>query len=75
MRKKFIAATGPNNSIKLFAAETGQLFRQIMVGEQISSQPIATDDQVFVTVTKADGKQEVHYFGLPNGNIIRKSSV
>jgi|GEM_PF-4929232 len=75
MRKKLVASTGPNNSIKLFEAETGQLFRQIHVGEHLSSTPICTDSEVFVTVTKADGKQEMRYYGLPGGNLLRSAAV
>jgi hypothetical protein len=75
MRKRFVASTGPNNSIKLFEAETGQLFRQIHVGETISSTPICTEQEVFVTVTKPSGNQEIRYFGLPNGNLLRAASV
>ena len=74
MRKKFIAQTGPNNSIKLFEAETGRLHRMISVGETISSQPICTDTEVFVTTTAADGRQHIKYFSLPGGNIIRSIS-
>ena len=75
MTKKFIASTGPNNTIKLFEAETGQLYRMINVGETISSQPIATDNEVFVTVTTSSGQQQIKYFGLPGGNLLRTSST
>lgn len=71
MRKKFIAQTGPNNSIRLFEAETGRLYRMINVGEPISSQPICTENEVFVTVTSPSGKQQLKYFGLPHGNLLR----
>lgn len=73
-RKKFVAQTGPGNSIKLFEAETGRLCRMINVGETLSSQPICTDNEVFVTVTTASGKQQVKYYGLPGGNLLRTSS-
>jgi len=75
MRKRLIASTGPNNTIKLFEAETGQLFRMINVNEDISSQPICTETEVFVTVTTSSGKQQIKYYGLPGGNLLRTSST
>ena len=69
--KKFVAQTGPNNSIRLFEAETGRLYRMISVGEPMSSQPICTDNELFVTTTTASGKQQVKYFSLPQGNLLR----
>lgn len=75
MRKRLIASTGPNNSVKLFEAETGQLFRQISVGATISSQPICTENEMFVTVTTASGQQEIRYYGLPGGNLLRSAGA
>lgn len=75
MRKRLVASTGPNNTIKLFEAETGQLFRMISVNEQISSQPICTETEVFVTVTDASGNQAIKYYALPGGNLLRTSST
>lgn len=69
-RKRFIATTGPNNSIKLFEAETGNLFRTISVGAPITSQPICNESEVFVTVQTPSGTQ-LKYFGLPGGNLTR----
>jgi effector-binding domain-containing protein len=74
MRKKFIAQTGPNNTIKLFEAETGRLYRMISVGENISSQPICTENEVFVSTTTPSGKQQIKYFALPGGNLLRTVS-
>ena len=69
-KRRFTVTTGPNNSIRLYESDSGRLFRTINVGQQITSQPIATEGEVFVTVETASGPQ-VNYYGLPGGNLIR----
>lgn len=70
-RKKFVATVGPNNSIKLFEAETGRLHRMINVSGQIAGQPVCTDNEVCVAVISSSGQQSVNFYSLPGGNLSR----
>ena len=74
-KRRFIASTGPGNTIKLFEAETGSLYRVISVGAKISSQPICTEKECYVNTTNDSGKTVVHFYGLPSCNLIRKTEV
>jgi hypothetical protein len=71
--KRFIASTGPNNSIKLFEASTGNLYRTVTLGhrETLLTQPICTESEVFVTVQTPDGQKSMKYFSLPNLGLVR----
>ena len=75
--KRFIASSGPNNSIKLFEASTGNLFRTVTLGnrETLITPPICTDREVFVTVQTPDGKKAIKYFALPNLGLIRTVNI
>lgn len=75
--KRFIAATGPNNSIKLFEASTGNLYRTVTLGqrETLLTQPICTESEVYVTVQSPDGKSSIKYFSLPNLSLVRTVSI
>lgn len=66
MRKKFIPSVSGKNTIKLFDAETGQLYKQFNTGGQISSQPIVTSDELYVEVTEAGNQKVLKYYALPH---------
>lgn len=74
-KKRFIASTGPGNTIKLFEAETGNLYRVISVGARVSSQPICTESECYVNTTDDSGKTVIRYYSLPGCNLIRKTEV
>ncbi len=74
-KKRFIAQqSGPNN-IKIFNAETGQLFRIITVSEEITSPPICTEEEMYLSVKGTDGKQTLLYYTIPSFNLKRKASI
>ena len=74
-KKRFIAQQCGTNSIKIFNAETGQLFKIISLSEQITTPPICTDEEMYVGVRTADGKQMLHYYNIPSFNLKNKVSV
>tara|TARA_R110000744_G_scaffold150701_1_gene264092 strand:- start:63 stop:293 length:231 start_codon:yes stop_codon:yes gene_type:complete len=66
--KQFIAQQGSNTTVKVFEAETGQLYRVITVGGTIVSQPYIAGSILTVTVESA-GKKQVKTFSLPYGSL------
>ena len=74
MKKKFIPQIGSNNTIRLFDAETGQLFKVINAGGEIISQPICLDTEMYVTV-KSGSATTIRYFSLPGGGLKRVQTV
>lgn len=74
-KKRFIAQQSGSNSIKIFNAETGQLFKVISITEQITSPPICTDEEMYVGVRTADGKQMLYYYSIPSFNLKNKTSI
>jgi len=66
--KQFIAQQGSNTTVKVFEAETGQLYRVITVGGNIVSQPYIAGSILTVTVESA-GKKHVKTFSLPYGSL------
>lgn len=71
MRKRFIPSVGGANMLKLFDAETGQLYRTINTGNgKITGQPIMTESEVYVEVTDTSGRY-IKYYGLPHGGLLR----
>ena len=68
MTKKFTAQTGPNNTVKIFDAMTGQLCRTITPGGRIDGQPVCSDSSLFVTVNKGSTRLYNQYT-LPNGGL------
>lgn len=74
-KKRFIAQQSGSNSIKIFNAETGQLFKVISITEQITSPPICTDEEMYVGVRTADGKQMLYYYSIPSFNLKSKTSI
>lgn len=74
-KKRFIAQQSGLNNIKVFNAETGQLFKIISVSENISTPPICTEDEMYFSVKGADGKQTLLYYTIPSFNLKRKASI
>ena len=67
--KQFIAQQGSSNTVKIYDASTGRLYRVITVGGNIVSQPYATGNIMTVTVESAGGKKQVKTFSLPHGSL------
>lgn len=71
MKKRFIPSVSGANMLKLFDAETGQLYRMINTGNgKITGQPIVSESEVYVEVTDMSGRY-IKYYGLPHGGLIR----
>lgn len=68
MKKQLIPQIGSNNTVKLFDAETGSLYRIINVDGTITSQPICTEGEMFVTVTNG-ASSVIKFFSLPGGGL------
>jgi hypothetical protein len=66
--KKFIPQIGSNNTIKLYDASTGQLYRVISVEGQVISQPVCLENEMYVTVKRGD-HTSVKFYSLPNGGL------
>ena len=68
MTKKFTAQPASNNTVKVFDATTGQLYKVINAGGRIDGQPTCTDQGLFLTVQK--GTQRVlNHYSLPQGGL------
>ena len=68
MTRKFTAQPASNNTVKVFDASTGQLYRVINAGGRIDGQPTCTDQGIFLTVVKGPNRVLNHY-SLPNGGL------
>ena len=68
--KKFTVSSGPNNTIKLFDAVSGQLYRTFPAGGQLMNQPIVNDTQVVCEV-KINNQPMMRYFSLPGGSLVK----
>jgi hypothetical protein len=66
MKKKFIPSVAGKNTIRLFDAETGQLFKTFSTGGQITGQPIVTSSELYVEVTETGNKKYLKYYSLPH---------
>ncbi len=67
MRKKYIPSVTSQNTIKVFEAETGQLYKMVQCGNgKIAGQPIITDKEMYVEMIEAGDKKVIKYFSLPN---------
>lgn len=75
MKKRFIAQQGGRDLIKVFNAETGQLYRTISVQGNITSPPICTESELYVGVTDSSGGQQMMYFNVPTFNLARTISI
>jgi len=75
MRKRFIPSISGTNMLKLFDAETGQLYRMINTGNgKITGQPIVSESEVYVEVTDTSGRY-IKYYGLPHRGLIKTVSI
>lgn len=74
MTKKFIAQPGANNTVRLFDANTGQLYKIINIDGEIASPPICLESEMYVSVKRAGGTS-IHYYNLPTGSLKRVQSV
>jgi hypothetical protein len=70
MKTKFIPQISNNNTIKLFDALTGQLYRIVSVTGTIVSQPICSEDELYVTVEEG-GNKVIKFYSLPYGSLVR----
>ena len=66
--RKFIAQIGNNNSVKVFDASNGTLYRVINVGGNIVSQPIVTESEMSVVV-KSGNLSVMKTYNLPTGGL------
>lgn len=74
-KRKFIAQQGSSKTIKVFLAETGQLYRVIDVGSEITSTPICTESELTVSVKDKAGKISIKCFSVPGFNIKQSINV
>lgn len=68
MTKKFIPQIGSNNTVKLFDASSGQLYKVISVDGQIISQPMCVENEMYVTVKRGD-HTSMKFYSLPTGSL------
>jgi hypothetical protein len=68
MTKRFIPQIGNNNTVKLFDASTGQLYRVISVDGEIISQPVCVESEMYVTVKRGE-HTSVKFYSLPTGGL------
>jgi|TARA_R110000803_G_scaffold210565_1_gene282651 hypothetical protein len=73
-KKIFTAQLGSGNTIKVFDAVTGQLYRIISTGGNVISSPIVVDHTVTVTVLEG-GVNVMKIFSLPNGGLKSVTSI
>ena len=66
--KKFVAQPGSHNTIKIFDTMTGALYKIINTGGTIITPPVATGNEVSVTV-KIGNTTTVKIFNLPSGSL------
>lgn len=74
MKKKFISQIGNNNTVKLFDASTGNLYRIINVDGEITSQPICLENEMYVTV-KSGANSSIKFYSLPSGSLKKVQPV
>jgi hypothetical protein len=74
-KRRYIAQQGSKTTIKVFVAETGQLFRVIDVGGEITSPPICTETELYVGVRLGADNQVIKYFSLPGFNLKQTISI
>lgn len=74
-KKRFIAHQGSATSVKVFLAETGQLYKVIDVGGNIVSPPICTEEDMYVSVRDAAGNTQIKYYTVPGFNIKRVTTL
>ena len=72
--KKFTVSSGPNNSIKIFDAETGSLYRTFPAGGTLINQPIVSESQVVCEV-KVNNQAMMKYFSLPSCSLVRSIPI
>lgn len=68
MTKKFIAQIGNNNSVKVFDAYTGSLYRVISVDGQLTTPPIVVENDLTVNVKTASG-QVTKVYNVSTGSL------
>lgn len=66
MTKRFIPSVSGTNQIKIYNAETGNLYKVFNVGGKITGQPIITESELYVEVTTTGNKKFIRYYSLPN---------
>jgi len=66
--KRFIASQGSATTVKVFLADTGQLYRTIDTG-LITATPICTESELTVNTKGSDGKTAIKIFAVPSFNL------
>lgn len=74
-KKRFISQQSGTNTIKIFNAETGQLFKVITLTGDITSPPICTEEEMYVGVKGTDGVLSLHYYNVPSFNLKLKVAI
>lgn len=72
--KKFLASTNSPNTVRVFDANSRQLYRIIPVNGTIMEQPQISDSILNVTVQIENINYRQQY-ALPNGNLINSVQV
>jgi len=72
--RKFIPTPYGTRTIRVFDAATGQLYKIINTGGNISGQPICNEKEMYVQVEKA-GKQFLEYYKLPTVSLSRVIAI
>lgn len=68
MTKKFIAQLGCNNSVRVFDADTGNLYRIISVDGQLTTPPVVVENDLTVTVKTGSG-QVTRVYNVSTGSL------
>lgn len=74
-KKQFIAQQSGPRTIKIFSAETGQLYKVIDAGGKIVSAPICTETELYVGVESGSDKQVIKYFNVPTFSLKKTTSI
>lgn len=75
MKRRFIPSTGPNNTIRLFDAETGQLYRTTSAPGQIVGQPIAISESEMYVEVSHGGTKTLYYYNLPTLTVTKTIGI
>jgi len=74
-KKRFIAQQGSSNTVKIFTAETGQLFRVLDVGGIITSPPVCTEEELTVGVKVSNNTLILKIYSVPTFSLKKTVNV
>jgi len=74
-KKRFIAQQGSSSTVKVFTAETGQLYRVIDVGGTITSPPVCTENELTVGVRVSNDTLLLKIYSIPTFSLKKTVNV